>query len=405
MNLTPTLSRRHFLRAGAVGMSAFFLPRGLAVRAAHAANSPVLVALYLRGGADALTLVVPTFDPYYYSLRPTLQVPPGSEIPLADGFGFHHSLSGLMPLWNAGRLAVIHASGSPDPSRSHFDCQDFMERGAPGDKSIGTGWLNRYLGVAGGGAPISGVTLKRSTVKSMIGAAPSVAFASIADFRMLGNFVPQRREAVEARYASETDPILGQGMRNAFEVLDIVGGVDTTSAVTYPAGELGPALRDAAALIKAEVGVRIIALDLGGWDHHTNQEALITALGQELSAALAAFYTDLGAWGDTTLTLAMTEFGRRPSQNGGGGSDHGHGGVMFAVGGGIDGGRVILKDDVWPGLAPANLYNGEDLQVTTDFRDVFAEALNRHLLANLGAMAPVFPNFTLDAGRFPGLWA
>jgi len=400
MNFT----RRDVLRAGAAGVTAFFLPKG-SVRAAHAANSPVLVALYLRGGADALTLVVPTFDPYYYTLRPTLQVAPGSELAVGDGFGFHPSLADLLPLWNAGKLAVVHACGSPDPSRSHFDCQDFMERAAPGDKSVGTGWLNRYLGVAAGGSPIAGVTIKRSNVKSMVGMAPSVAFASIADFTMTGQFVPQRREAIEARYLGEADAILGQGMRNAFEVLDVVGGVDTTSAVTYPAGELGPALKDAAALIKAEVGVRIIAVDLGGWDHHTNQDALITGLGEQLSAALAAFYTDLGAWGDTTLTLAMTEFGRRPTENGGGGSDHGHGGIMFAVGGGIAGGRVILKDDVWPGLAPAELYNGEDLQATTDFRDIFAEALHRHLLANLGDLAPVFPSFSLDAGRFPGLWA
>ena len=402
-----TLTRRDFLRAGAVGMSAFFLPRGPTrdlVRAAHAATSPVLVALYLRGGADALTLVVPTFDPDYYTLRPTLAVPPGSELPLADGFGFHPSLADLMPFWNDGRLAVVHACGSPDPSRSHFDCQDFMERAAPGDKSVATGWLNRYLGVAGGGAPIAGITLKRAKAKSMTGAAPSVAFASIADFAMTGAFVPERREAVEARYAFETDPILGQGMRDAFEVLDVVGAVDTTTAVTYPVGELGPVLQDAAALIKAEVGVRVIAVDLGGWDHHSNQDVLISALAAELSAALAAFYADLGAWSASTLTLAMTEFGRRPSQNGGGGSDHGHGGVMLALGDGIAGGRVLLRDDVWPGLAPGDLYNGEDLQVTTDFRDIFAEALNRHLLVNVGDMGPVFPGFTVDAGRFPGLW-
>ena len=198
----------------------------------------------------------------------------------------------------------------------------------------------------------------------------------------------------------------------------MVQSVNTATSVTYPNNKLAKALKDVAAIIKAEVGVKVVAVDLGGWDHHTN---LNTQLGQvggedgdgkayELDRSLKAFRDDLYNSGgtnylDSTLTLCMTEFGRRVAQNGGAGTDHGHGGVMFALGGGIAGGRLILKNDDWPGLTPANLYIGEDLQVTTDFRDVFAEALSAHLGMSLTAMAPVFPGFTPKAANFPGIYA
>jgi uncharacterized protein (DUF1501 family) len=401
-----SMTRRQVLKSGAVGLTAFVLPSAIGRRAHAAGSNPVLVAVYQRGAADGLTICAPTFDPNYYALRPTIAVPPESALPLGTtGFGLYPAFAPLLPLYEGGALAFIHACGSPDPSRSHFDAQDFMERAAPGNKSITTGWLNRYLLHAGSGWPIQGLTLKKSKVKSMLGPAPSIAFSSIGGFALGGNSQTERGAALAARYASLTDTLLGQAVTDAFGAVDLVAGVDTTTGIVYPAGELGPALRDAAALIKADIGIQVLCVDLGGWDHHSQQFAEMDAVGGELAAALAAFYADLGACQSSTLTLVMTEFGRRPSENGAAGSDHGHGGVMMALGGGIGGGRVILRDGAWPGLAPGHLFNGQDLQVTTDFRDVFAEALSVHMGTSLASLAPVFPGFTLDAGNFPGLFA
>jgi uncharacterized protein (DUF1501 family) len=206
------------------------------------------------------------------------------------------------------------------------------------------------------------------------------------------------------RYELLPGTLLGEAVTDALGAVDVIAGVDTSTSVVYPSGDLASALKDAAALIKADIGVRVIAIDLGGWDHHSDQVTRIAGVGGDLGASLAAFHEDLGVQGATMLTLCMTEFGRRVKENGGGGTDHGHGGVMFVQGGGIAGGQVIIKDGVWPGLEPENLDNGQDLHVTTDFRDIFVEVLNRHMLLNLSEMAPVFPAFSVDAGNFPGLF-
>jgi len=400
-----TLTRRDFIKSAAAGMTAFFLPRGMTGIAAASTTDPVLVALFLRGAADGLNIVVPKGDPTYYSIRPTIQVPAGTELTLDGFYGLNPAFASLLPLFQSGELAFIHASGSPDPSRSHFDCQDFMERAAPGNKTITDGWLNRYLQVSGDPTVTTAITLADAKVKSMAGPARSIAFGSIADFALGGQSVPERRAALDSRYALISGTLLGGAVTDGFAALDLVGGVDTTTSVTYPAGDLAPLLKDAAALIKADIGVKVIALNLGGWDHHTDLVTRLGALAPQLADALAAFHQDLGAQAATTLTLCMTEFGRRAAENGDGGTDHGHGGVMIALGGGIAGGRVITKNNQWPGLATANLFNGEDLQVTTDFRDVFAEALNRHMLVNVSSLAPVFPGFSVSASNFPGLYS
>jgi uncharacterized protein (DUF1501 family) len=396
------VTRRTFLRSAAVGMTALLLPPW-ARRARAAGTDPVLVSIFQRGAADGLNTVVPAGDPFYYSARPTVQIAPGTELPLDGFFGLNPALSDLHGLYTAGKVAFIHAAGSPDPSRSHFDAQDFMDHAAPGNKSIVDGWLSRYLTIAGGGQPIAGVSLSSSTSKQLIGAAPSLAFGSIADFTLSGNYTLERRAALEVRWALEPG-IAGGAMTEGFEALDLIAGVDTSTSVVYPAGDFAAALKDAAALVKADIGVKVIAISIGGWDHHTNLLVNLAALGGELSASLKAFHDDLGAHLDRTLTLVMTEFGRRVAENGGDGADHGHGGVMTALGGGIAGGRVLLRNDAWPGLAPGQLYIGQDLQVTTDFRDVFAEVLNRHMGLATSAMGPVFPGFSASAGRFPGLY-
>jgi uncharacterized protein (DUF1501 family) len=403
------ITRRDFLRTtGAAALSAFVLPRLGARRALAGERPPVLVALYLRGGADGLNLVLPAGDPFYYSSRPTIAVPKGAELPLDGFFGLNPTLAPLLPLYTAGALAFVHAVGSPDPSRSHFDCQDFMERAAPGNRSIVDGWLARWLVVAGGGRAIAGVTLRHTRVKALQGGAPSLSFASLDEFTLTGNAVDERRAALAARYddvqAGAAGALLGDAGALAFDALDLLAGIDRTTGIVYATSELGTALADAAALIKADIGVRAIAVDLGGWDHHTDTTHRTEDVAPDLAASLAAFHADLGAHAATTLTLAMTEFGRRVAENGTDGTDHGHGGLMFALGGGIAGGRVLVRGG-WPGLAPDALHRGQDLAVTTDFRSVFAEALQRHLGAGATELAAVLPGFAIDPATFPGLFA
>jgi uncharacterized protein (DUF1501 family) len=415
------LTRRQLIKSGGVLATAFFLPKG-ARRHALAAGEPVLVAIFLRGGADPLNLVVPAFDPTYYTVRPDIAVAAGTELQLnggdSHGFGFFPLCTEMKSMYDAGELLTIHLAGSTDPSRSHFDAQDFMEKAAPGNKSITDGWLNRYLAAIGTDDPICGLSISADGPQlATRGGAPTVAFSAINTFLIQGDFADARRTALESHYAGSTDT-LGVGVDAAFSAIDVIQSVSTATGVTYPNSKLGRALKDVAAIIKGEVGVKVVAVDLGGWDHHSN---LNTNLGQvggedgdgkayELDRSLKAFRDDLYNGGgstnylDSTLTLCMTEFGRRVAQNGGAGTDHGHGGVMFALGGGIAGGRLILQNDDWPGLTPDKLFIGEDLQVTTDFRDVFTEALFAHLGMSLTAMAPVFPGFTSKTANFPGMY-
>ncbi len=399
-----TFTRREFLRStAAVGVTAFLLPPW-ARKAAAAGTDPVLVSIFQRGAADGLNTVVPSGDPFYYSSRPTVQIAPGTELPLDGFFGLNPAFADLQGLYTSGELAFLHAAGSPDPSRSHFDAQDFMDRAAPGNKSIVDGWLSRYLTIAGGGQSIAGVSLSSAKSKQLVGAAPSLAFESIAGFTLTGEWALERRAALEVRYGLAPG-LVGGTVLGAFDAIDLIASVDTTTAVVYPAGGFGAALKDVAALIKANIGVKVVAVSIGGWDHHTNLLVNLAGLGSELSGCLKAFRDDLGTDLARTLTLVMTEFGRRIDENGGDGTDHGHGGVMIAMGGGIGGGRVILRDGEWPGLAPAERHIGQDLQVTTDFRDVFAEALSRHMGLAVSSMGPIFPGFSANAGRFPGLYA
>jgi len=414
------LTRRDLIKTGAALATAYFLPGGARRVLAAPGSNKVLVAIFLRGGADPLNLVVPAFDATYYSVRPDIAVPAGVELQLGSGdshgFGFFPLLADLKQMYTAGELVALHLAGSTDASRSHFDAQDFMEKGAPGNKSITDGWLNRYLSAVGSTESVAGLSISSEPQLAMRGAAPSVAFSAINEFLVQGDFATARRAALQSYYAGD-DSVLGTGVNEALSAVDIIQSVSTSTSVTYPANALARALKDVAAIIKAQVGVKVVAVDLGGWDHHTNLTSRLGLIGGEdgdgkaveLNGALKAFRDDLFNSGgtnylDTTLTLCMTEFGRRVAQNGGAGTDHGHGGVMFAIGGGVAGGRLILKNDTWPGLTPANLFNGEDLQVTTDFRDVFAEALFSHMGLSLSAMTPIFPGFTPKQSSFPGLY-
>ena len=396
-------SRRELLKAAAAGFSVLIVPPSLQPggRARAAGTDRVLVVVFLRGAADFLNLVVPAGDPNYYTLRPTVGVTAGTELPLDGFFGLHPSLSALRPWYLSGQLAVIHACGSPTATRSHFDEQDFMEHAAPGDKTVVTGWLNRYLLAAGISNPTGAITLGNRAVQALAGDATTLAIPSIASMDLAGSFPTERRATLDQIYRSAGGP-LAQTAENAFQVYDTLKSVNTATSVTYPTGQLGPALRDVAALVKANIGVRVVAADLGGWDHHVEEPSRIGGLASGLAAALNAFATDLGSDLGRTTILVMTEFGRRARENPSRGTDHGYASAMIALGGGVAGGQVLLRNDVWPGLAAAQMFQGVDLAVTTDYRDVFAEVLTRHMgLSNLNG---VFPSFTPSATRFPGLY-
>lgn len=396
-------SRRQFLKTASVGFGALLVPQVLLrARPAHAAGTePVLLSIFLRGGADGLNLVIPHRESAYYAARPTIAIPPSSVLDLDGFFGFHPSLAPLLPFYRSGRLALIHACGSPDSTRSHFDAQDFMDYGAPGDKTIRSGWLNRFLTAAGLTDPSRAITIGDRRSKSLAGPAPSTAISALSQFKTEGGMT-YRRPAIEAMYTSPANALLTSLGARTFERADVIAGLPTQMNSSYPSSSFASALRDMAALIKGNIGLRIGAIDFGGWDHHFDENGNLPPMLADLASSLAAFATDLGDDLDRTVVIVMTEFGRRLRQNGGGGSDHGRASVMFALGGGISGGRVLLANDTWPGLAPAQLFEGIDLQVTTDFRDVFGELLTRHM--GLTDASPVFPGFSLHPSQFPGLF-
>jgi len=399
------MSRREFLMTASASLGALVVPTALLrARPARASGSdPVLVALFLRGGADALSLVAPYGDPLYYAARPHIRVAPGSELPLDGFFGFHPALGPLLPFYQSGKLAVMHACGSANGTRSHFDEQDFMEFAAPGDKTVQVGWLNRFLAASGPSGPVAAITTENQAAKSLVGPVPSLAIPQLGSLSLEGFHTTERRQAIRAISNATSNALLGVTAGNALSLLDIAGSVPVSTNVAYPASKLGLAFKDLAALIKADIGVRVAAVNHVGWDHHANETITFPVMAGDLGGSLAAFATDLGTDLDRTVVLVMSEFGRRVAENGALGCDHGHGGVMLALGGAVQGGQVLLRNDTWPGLAPAQLYYGMDLAGTTDFRDIFAEVLDRHM--GLSNPSSVFPNYSLDTARYPGLFA
>ncbi len=393
------LTRRRFLQTGAAGLATLAMPLGIGQRAGAAGTDKVLVVLFLRGGADGLHLVPPTLDPAYYDLRPTLQVPAGSELTLDSSFGMHPALSELHGLFHQRKLDVIHAIGSPDDTRSHFDAQDFMELAAPGDRSANQGWLNKTLERIGGGDALAGVTLDIAKDLSLQGPAQSLQLRSVSTYALQGTPVAKRRAGLSSLYDTPGD-LLSDHTQEAFDVLDRVNSVDLVTQAPYPGTPLASQLAEIAALIKADIGVRIATTSAHDWDTHDRQAETAYTPMRDLSLSLSAFHQDLGGDASRVLTLVMTEFGRTAIENGAFGTDHGRGSVMFALGGGITGGRV-LQGASWPGLDESDPFR--DLPVTTDFRDAFAEVLKRHM--GLNSPGQVMPNFTASQNRYPGLYA
>jgi uncharacterized protein (DUF1501 family) len=407
------MHRRYFLKSGAValvtmGLSPSFLRRtafGLQLPAGQ--KGKVLICLFQRGAADALNVVVPFGERAYYSLRPNIAIPAplsgeGTKAALdLDGFfGLHPSLAPLKPLWDRGLLAPIHAVGSPSTTRSHFDAQDYMESGTPDMKGTTDGWLNRYLATSGTCeeckvTPFRAVAMAPQTPRILEGTSAAVAMNSLEEFAVRsGGDQTARLEALYRTGSADLIHGTGTEMFDAVKMLRSANPqqYQPQNGAEYPRSQFGQRLRQIAQLIKSGVGLEIAFADVGGWDTHVNQGGVQGQLAQRLddfAQSIAALTTDLGDRMENVIILTMSEFGRMARQNGNGGTDHGHAGAMFVIGGAVRGKRVYGK---WPGLAPEQLYEGRDLALTTDFRTVFAEIVSTHLgAAKIDAM---FPGFT-----------
>jgi len=395
-------SRRQFLRSAgalaALGAVPGFLGRALA--ASEAATGKTLVLVFLRGGADGLSIVPPVGDPAYRAARPTLALAaPGKDggaLRLDDVFALHPALAPLMPLWSDGTLGIVHAAGLPGATRSHFDAQDFCESGTPGLKSTADGWLNRAVQRASGRDGAFRVVAVQPTLPRMlVGDAPAVAMSSLGQFRLPGG--PGSSGAFDALYAQAVDTALRTTGLETFEALREAGSAKLAQLPPSNGAEYGNApvarrLQDVARLIRSGVGLQVAVTDMGGWDTHVGEgteKGQLASRLTELGGALAAFARDLGArWADTRVVV-MTEFGRTARENGNRGTDHGTASVMLVLGGGVRGGRVVGG---YRGLGRSELFEERDLAIGTDVRSVLWEAARGQLA--LQDASRVFPGFS-----------
>ena len=408
-----SITRRVFLRNSAlavVGTAAIpsFLTRAAYGSAEPGTRTKRLVVIFQRGAADGLNIVVPHGERTYYDMRPTINIPRKDVLDLDGFFGLHPSMASLQPLWNQRHLAIVHAAGSPDPTRSHFDAQDFMESGTPGLKATSDGWLNRTLHSLPASADSSAfraISLGPALPRILTGSERAVAVNNINDFGVGGrnpNATPIAN-TFEAMYDQSVDSVLHGTGQETFDAVKMLKAADPSKykpapGADYPRGRFGDSLRQLAQLIKANLGVQVAFADIGGWDHHVNEgstQGQIANVLRDFSGSLSAFWIDLGDLADDTVVVTMSEFGRTARENGNRGTDHGHANVMFVMGGPVKGGKVYGQ---WPGLDQSQLYEGRDLAVTTDFRRVLGEAVDRHL--GNSKLDQVFPGFGDQAGKF-----
>jgi uncharacterized protein (DUF1501 family) len=401
-------SRRVFVKNGglallSLGFAPAFLSRTVA--AAGNARRKVLVTIFQRGAVDGLNMVVPFGEKDYYAARPSIAVPrpnaADGAVDLDGFFGLHPRLGALKPLWDSHQLAIVHASGSPDGTRSHFDAQDYMESGTPGVKSTQDGWLNRILHARehADATPFRAVALAPQLPRSLQGIEPALALSQIGQFGIrAGQATDMVQSSFESEYAAAADNVLNRTGGQAFDAVKMLKSADPSkyqpeNGAEYPRSAYGDALRQIAQLVKADVGLEIAFAEAGGWDTHVNQGASVGQLAQRLndfSQGIAALARDLGDRMDDVVILTMSEFGRAVAENGNRGTDHGHGNAMFIIGGhNVRGGKVYGR---WPGLAREQRYEGRDLAVTTDFRSVFNEVVRGHL--GVADTRTIFPGFS-----------
>ena len=411
------MNRRFFLKSGSVALASVgvglsapgFLERALS-QTGKSGRRKTLIAIFQRGAVDGLNVVVPYGESPYYDLRPSISIPkPGATdgaIDLDGLFGLHPSLSPFKHLFDSQRLAIIHASGSPNSTRSHFDAQDYMESGTPGVKSTSDGWLNRYLQAKKESerSLLRAVSMTQTTPRVLHGRAPTISMSNLNDFAIrAGKSSSDLQGGFEAIYARETNDRLADMGRETFEAVNYLKKVNPAqykpaNGAEYPRTPFGNSLLQIAQLIKAGVGLEIAFTDIGGWDTHVNEGNSRGQLGnllQQFGAGISALYRDLGQQMDDVVILTMSEFGRTARENGNRGTDHGHANAMFVLGNSVRGGNVYGK---WPGLKNDQLNEGRDLALTTDFRDVFGEIAARHLGA--ANVQSIFPGYNLTPTNF-----
>ncbi len=419
----PDCTRRSFMKGGALALFALAGPPRFLMRAALAqergGRPRILVAVFQRGAVDGLSMIVPHGDPDYYASRGSIAIarpaPGGAQttIDLDGFFGLHPALGPLKPMWEDRRLAIVHACGSPDTSRSHFDAQDYMESGTPGVKSTADGWLARGLAARPAHAPASpfrAVSLGPALPRILRGEVGAVAMNSVADFDIKQGGTnmadgPGARQGFESLYEQGVRDLLYGTGRETFEAVKMLKAaapqrLAPANGAVYPRGRFGESLRQIAQLIRADVGLEVAFADMGGWDTHAgqgNERGQLALRLKEFAEGLAALDRDLGPRMTDVVVLTMSEFGRTVRENGNRGTDHGHATAMLALGGAVKGGRVYGR---WPGLRREQLFEGRDLAVTTDFRSLFTEVAVRHLAA---PQEPLFPGFAVSPAAFPGI--
>ncbi|MBL8240061.1 MAG: DUF1501 domain-containing protein [Bryobacterales bacterium] len=391
-----TNTRRAFVRNAALTAFGIGAAPGWLARAAGAGakSKRVLVAIFQRGAMDGLSAVIPFGEKRYAELRPTLAVARDAAVDLDGFFGLNPALKPLQPLWASKQLAAIHATGSPDPTRSHFDAQDFMESGTPGRKATRDGWLNRAIAPQPNASPIRAISMGGTLARSLRGTNRAVAVNTIAGFKVRDN----AQADFMSMYSQSTDTVLQGTGKDTFEAVKLLASINkaqAASGVTYPGSRLGQSLQQIATLIKADAGLEVAFADTTGWDTHINQAPALQGLLTDFAESLAAFHTDLGARMADVTVVSMSEFGRTAKENGNRGTDHGHANVMFALGGDVAGAKVYGK---WPGLEAEQLYQQRDLAVTTDFRDVLAAVVQHH--TGGADLAKIFPGHAAQPLHF-----
>ena len=418
------MDRRVFMKSGAMalvtmGLNPSFLRRTMfGMTLPQAAKGKVLICIFQRGAADALNVVVPHGDPSYYALRPNIAIPRPSLAAGANGaldldgtFGLHPALTSLKALYDRGLLSPIVAVGSPSNTRSHFDAQDYMESGTPDNKGTTDGWLNRYLAVSGTceaaqcrPTPFKAVSITAQMPRILEGPSPVVAMNSLEEFTVRAT--GSQSDRLEALYRTGRADVIHATGSDTFEAVKMLKAANPqqytpANGAQYPVTDFGRRLRQIAQLIKSDVGLEIAFADIGGWDTHVNQGGATGQLAnrlREFGDGLAALVADLGDKMGDVVMLTMTEFGRTARENGNGGTDHGHAGSMFVIGGDVKGRAVHGR---WPGLAPDVLNDGRDLALTTDFRAVFGEIVGTHLGGN--QLSRIFPGYQATPTTWPGV--
>ena len=417
---TMAVTRRFFLKSSGVALASFAVAPSFLKRTVLAGSKgsgqarPIIIAIFQRGAADGISMVVPYGDGNYRISRPQIAIPEpkngnaDATVDLDGFFGLHPALSSFKAIYEAGQLAIVHAVGSPDNTRSHFDAQDYMESATPGRKSTPDGWLNRYMSAKKdeNASAFRAVAFSANMPRTLMGAEPALAMTNISDFGVrAGQGTNQVAQSFEALYAQGAGDMLHGTGKEAFEAVKMLKRANPqqyqpANGANYPRSPFGQSLLQIVQLIKSDIGLEVAFADVGGWDTHANQGASRGQLSnrlQDFSQALAALYRDLGDRMSNIVILTMTEFGRTIRQNGSGGTDHGHASCLFALGGPVKGGKVYGE---WPGLATERLYEGRDLALTTDFRDVFAEVASRHMGAS--RLNTIFPGYNPNPANFRG---